>query len=168
MGVRRFAHPRVLLVQPDRDDREMYVTYLRFHGVTTLAVSTAAKALPLAPSSDVIVTGIRLPGAMDGLEFVRALRRIVTRHTPVIVLTACASRNDREQAFAAGCDRFLTKPCLPDTLLAELKAARRVGNAQGSFARDDCESPRKQVRPQVSDNVETSDTIDSVLELGHS
>jgi CheY-like chemotaxis protein len=109
-----------LLVQPARDDREMYVLFLRRHGVTTLAASTALEAMGIVPAVDAIVTGISLAGMTDGLEFVRAVRQAVARHISVIVLTAHAYQSDRERAFAAGCDRFLAKPCLPHALLAEI------------------------------------------------
>ena len=118
----RNINPRVLLVQPAYDDREVYVLYLRYHGVTTLAASSALEAIAIVPSADVIVTGIELAGMTDGLEFLRAVRRAAPRHIPMIVLTAHAHPSDRERAFAAGCDRFLAKPCLPDALLAEIYA----------------------------------------------
>jgi CheY-like chemotaxis protein len=86
--------------------------------------------MAIVPSADIIVTGIGLMGVMDGLEFVRTVRRAVARHISVIVLTAYAFPTDRERAFAAGCDRFLPKPCLPHTLLTEiidiLNAAHRT------------------------------------------
>jgi two-component system, cell cycle response regulator DivK len=116
----RFRRPRVLLLQPARDDREMYVLFLQCHGVTTLAASTPVQAMAMVPSVDVIVTGIGLAGMTDGLEFVRAVRRAAARHIPVIVLTAHADRNHREWAFAAGCDRFIAKPCLPEALMGEI------------------------------------------------
>ena len=71
-------------------------------------------------SVDVIVTGIGLSSMTDGLELVRAVRRDVRRRVPVIVLSAYAYPRDRERAFAAGCDAFLTKPCLPPALLTEI------------------------------------------------
>jgi len=49
-----------------------------------------------------------------------------TRSKPVIVLTAWALNPAREQALAAGCDRFLPKPCLPQTLVREIRRALRV------------------------------------------
>jgi CheY-like chemotaxis protein len=98
----------------------MYILFLRYHGVTTLAASTALEAMAIVPAVDVIVTGIGLAGMTDGLEFVREVRRAVARPISVIVLTAHAYRSDRERAFAAGCDRFLAKPCLPHALLSEI------------------------------------------------
>jgi len=39
---------------------------------------------------------------------------------PIIVLSACAFEPDRQGAQRAGCDAFLSKPCLPDELLAQM------------------------------------------------
>jgi CheY-like chemotaxis protein len=55
---------------------------------------------------------------MDGLELIQELRADErAKRTPVIVLTACAWRSERERAERAGCDAFLPKPCAPDELV---------------------------------------------------
>ncbi len=128
----------VLLVQPERDDRDMYAEFLRHHGFLPLPVSTAADALMVAARADVIVTALLLPGDMDGVEFITRLKNEErTKHIPVVVLTACAWDSDRDRAAAAGCDAFLAKPCLPDALLAEIRRAvtlRRVPKPQPASA----------------------------------
>ncbi len=109
----------VLLVQRSRDDGlEMYAEFLRYHGLAPIAVSNARNALMLAPEADIIVTGIILDDQIDGVELVSRLRHDDgTMDKPIIVLTACAGRRDRERAEHAGCDVFLPKPCLPNDLL---------------------------------------------------
>src|SRR4051812_11308831 len=122
--------PRVvLLVQPDRDDRTMYTEFLRHAGLIVVSPDNATAALPLAPQADIIVTGILLSGGIDGIDFVARVRADDrTKDTPIIVLTACAWHTERGRAVAAGCDMFLTKPCLPDDLLREIRllTARRL------------------------------------------
>jgi two-component system, cell cycle response regulator DivK len=115
--------PVVLLVQQLRDDGlEMYAEYLRHSGLAAIAVSNARDALTVAPEADVIVTGIVLDDTVDGVELVSRLRGDnATMHKPIIVLTACAWHRNRERAEHAGCDVFLSKPCLPDTLLREVR-----------------------------------------------
>jgi CheY-like chemotaxis protein len=117
----------VLLVQPVRDDGlEMYAEYLRYSGLAAVAVSNATDALTIAPHADVIVTGMVLDDTLDGAELVSRLRGDDgTRHKPIIVLTACAWRQERERAEHAGCDLFLSKPCLPDALLREVRLLLR-------------------------------------------
>jgi CheY-like chemotaxis protein len=59
---------------------------------------------------------------MDGVELTARLRAAErTKHTPIILLTACAFQSDRERARHAGCDVFLTKPCLPSELVCEVR-----------------------------------------------
>jgi len=112
----------ILLVQPERDDREMYTEFLRERGLVPIPVSAATDALTIAATADVIVTGILLPGPMDGVEFLGRLKADDhTKNIPVIVLTSCAFQHERERATEAGCDVFLTKPCLPDELLTQVR-----------------------------------------------
>ena len=107
----------------------MYAEFLRHKGFTTLSVSTGTEALRAAPAAnaDIIVTGILLGADMDGLELIQELRSDErVRRTPIIVLTACAWRSERERAERAGCDAFLPKPCAPDELV---RAISRVLSA---------------------------------------
>ena len=120
----------VLLVQAEADSREIYAEFLRYQGFLPVPVSTARDGLRVAPEADVIVTGLLLPGDMDGIEFIARLKRDDrTKRIPVIVLTACAWKSDHERAEQAGCDVFLPKPCLPDDLLREVRRllAQRTG-----------------------------------------
>ena len=65
----------VLLVQAEPDSREMYAEFLRYQGLLPVPVSTARDGLRVAPEADVIVTGLLLPGDMDGIEFIARLKR---------------------------------------------------------------------------------------------
>src|SRR5262245_16701925 len=114
----------VLLVQPERDDRDMYAEYLSHMGLTPLCVQDATDALRLASRADVVVTGILLAGALDGCGLIAALKgNPATEHIPIVVLTVCAWIHEEERARRAGCDVFLSKPCLPQTLLCEIRGA---------------------------------------------
>ena len=110
----------VLLVQGDDDSREMYAEFFRYEGFLPVPVSNARDGLTVARKADVIVTSLLLPGDIDGIEFIARLKRDErTKRIPLIVLTACAWKSDRDRAEEAGCDVFLAKPCLPDLLLRE-------------------------------------------------
>ena len=114
----------MLLVESRRDDRHMYAEYLRICGFHPLEADTTDAALLHAERAQVIVTGVRVDGSFDGLELVRRLRADErTQSKPIIVLTAWAFEPSGQQAFAAGCDVFLTKPCLPETLATEIRRA---------------------------------------------
>lgn len=113
------AQPRVLLISESPDEREMYAASLRRNGFCTLQAANAADAYRLAaelpPSA--IVTDVRLAGSEDGLHLTQRLKQDErTRGVPVIVLTAYLFPHDRDAAARAGCDVFLSKPCLPDSL----------------------------------------------------
>jgi two-component system cell cycle response regulator DivK len=122
------AVPTVLLVDSAYDDRTIYAEYLRRHGFHTVEIDDTADGLALGVTADVIVTGIRVAGAFDGVELVRRLRDGNGTHdTPIIVLTACAFEPDQQRALAAGCDTCLTKPCPPDRLVSEIRAVLTTG-----------------------------------------
>lgn len=135
--------PVVLLVMQARDDGlDMYAQYLRYHGMVPIIVSEATDALVRAGDADVIVTGIILDGPEDGVELVSRLRAdVATRHTPIIVLTACASAKDHARAAHAGCDAFLPKPCLPNDLLFEVRKLFLRARRQRHNARTDASAP---------------------------
>ena len=124
------SHGSVLLVESTQDDREMYAEFLRARHFTAVEVETTDDGLRIAPSAGVIVTGIRVPGSFDGVELVRRLRHSeATRNKPLIVLTACAFATDQNRAEIAGCDVFLPKPCLPQTLLEQIQRLMAHGRA---------------------------------------
>lgn len=130
----------ILLVEPPEDDRPMYAEFLRANGFSVTEVDSTDEGLSAAHAADLIVTGVRMPGSFDGIELVRRLRDDErTRSKPLIVLTACTFEPDQSRAFAAGCDVFLPKPCLPEMLLQEVqrlieqsrRLRRRVEAVQG-------------------------------------
>jgi CheY-like chemotaxis protein len=78
-----------------------------------------AKALTRRP--DVIVTETRLPG-MNGFELCNLLRADAATHDIAIVfVTGDAYADDVQHAQTVGADAVLVKPCLPDTLLSEIR-----------------------------------------------
>jgi two-component system, cell cycle response regulator DivK len=112
----------VLLVQPERDDRDMYAEFFRHQGWRVIPVSAAHDALRLAPIADLIITGILLPGHMDGVELIAHLKADErTQSIPVVVLTTCVWTAERERAENVGCAAFLTKPCLPADLVGTVR-----------------------------------------------
>ena len=112
----------VLLVQPPDDSREMYAEFLRHHGLEVVCPDDVDEALTLAPAADVVVTGLQLPGAKDGFALIQHLRaKPATEHKPIIVVTSWAWQTERLRAKDAGCDVFLTKPCLPAVLLRHVQ-----------------------------------------------
>src|SRR5881409_1656182 len=108
----------VLVVDDYADAREMYCEYLEYSGFRTEQAKNGVEALERAFANppDVILMDLSLP-TMDGWEATRRLKADPrTRHIPVVALTGHALAGFSEGAKQAGCDAFVTKPCLPDDL----------------------------------------------------
>jgi CheY-like chemotaxis protein len=112
-----------LLVVDDIDDtRELYARYFRHYGYRVTEATDGYEALQRAREAlpDVIVMDLVIPG-IDGWETTRRLRRgYETSTIPIIALTAYAFPKEREEALTAGCKSFLSKPCSPIALEAEV------------------------------------------------
>jgi two-component system phosphate regulon response regulator PhoB len=103
---------RVLLVDDDRDIREVVGAMLDAVGLTVESATSAEEALERvrAQSYDLVVLDWKLPG-MSGVELCRLLRRDAKLSTlPVLFLTAHASSRDVVEAFASGADDYVVKP----------------------------------------------------------
>jgi CheY-like chemotaxis protein len=115
--------PLILLVDDFEDNREMYALFLTYSGFKVAEAATGQEALERAFEllPDLIVMDLSLPG-LDGWEATRRLKDDArTRHIPVLVLTSHALEGFSAGAKEAGCDGFVTKPCLPDQLTAEIR-----------------------------------------------
>jgi CheY-like chemotaxis protein len=113
---------RVLLVEDNRDNRDIYRTMLEYAGHEVVEAVNGAEALPLAHSGhpDLIVMDVTMP-VMDGLQATRQLRADTdTSRIPILVLTAHALASDVQDAMDAGATAYLSKPCAPRVLLAEV------------------------------------------------
>src|SRR6185295_15365995 len=123
MGEQGQAGVLVLLVDDYPDNRDIYVQYLTYSGLRVEEAENGHEALEKAFAllPDVIVMDLSLPG-LDGWEATRRLKGDPrTRHIPVVVLTGHALAGHSQGAMDAGCDAFITKPCLPERLLEEIR-----------------------------------------------
>jgi CheY-like chemotaxis protein len=115
--------PQVLLVDDYADAREMYTEYLEFSGFDVVQAANGIEALERAVESgpDIILMDLSLP-VMDGWEATRRLKADQrTADIPVVALTGHALAGISEGAKKAGCDAFVTKPCLPEDLVTEIR-----------------------------------------------
>jgi len=125
----RGGRPRVLLVDDYPDAREMYSEYLQYSGFDVVEASNGMEALTRANESepDIILMDLSLP-VMDGWEATRRLKaNNRTADIPVVALTGHALAGISDGARLAGCDAFITKPCLPEDLVKEIR--RVLGHA---------------------------------------
>jgi two-component system cell cycle response regulator DivK len=117
------SRPLVLVVDDYQDAREMYAEYLAYSGFRVAEASNGLEALEKAFQllPDVILMDLSLPG-MDGWAATRRLKMDErTSRIPVVALTGHALAGASETARQAGCDAFVTKPCLPDELVLQVR-----------------------------------------------
>lgn len=110
----------MLVVDDDRDARDIYSLYLRAVGCTVYTAANGARAVEEATARlpDVIVMDLAMP-IMDGWEAAERLKhQAATRQIPIVALTAASGA--RDSAHISGCDAFLAKPCMPELLWCEI------------------------------------------------
>jgi two-component system, cell cycle response regulator DivK len=115
---------KILYVEDNEDNVYMLGRRLRRHGFEMVAAPDGERGIALARSEqpDVILMDLSLP-VVDGWEATRRLKQAPeTRAIPVIALSAHAMAGDREQALAAGCDDYDTKPVDLERLLTKIRA----------------------------------------------
>ncbi|OLB42019.1 MAG: response regulator [Candidatus Rokubacteria bacterium 13_2_20CM_2_64_8] len=133
--MRRTRRPKsVLIVDDVEDNRRIYAMFLQFEGfeVTTAVDGHDALSQARAHPPDLVVMDLAIPG-IDGWEVTRTLKRDGrTRAIPVIAVSGHALAGAEARARAAGCDAFLTKPCLPDTLSREIHRILKLRPRRGT------------------------------------
>ena len=124
----KITSARIIVVDDDAVLRTFVVNSLRRLGIQSVETCTdGASALKLVESfkPDLVLTDIHME-PMDGLEFVRVMRRhpnLAVRNTRVIFMSADASKGTLEEALPLGTFGYIVKPPRPETLLAKLELA---------------------------------------------
>jgi two-component system OmpR family response regulator len=118
------AMPHLLVVDDDREIRDLLSRFLRQHGfrVTLAADGREMRRALDERGIDLVVLDLMLPGE-DGLVLCRRLR--AESDLPVIMLTAMGEEIDRIVGLEMGADDYLAKPFNPRELLARIKAVLR-------------------------------------------
>lgn len=114
---------KVLVVEDDTDNRRIVTKVLSIDGYEVIEATDGVEALDKVriEHPDLILMDLALPH-LDGWEATRRLKKDpATRAIPIVALTAVAMRGDEEQARAAGCDDYLSKPARPITIRAMVK-----------------------------------------------
>ncbi|WP_432790512.1 response regulator transcription factor [Brevibacterium sp. K11IcPPYGO002] len=120
--------PRLLLIEDDPELGPMMASVLEeVYVVTLLADGHAGLAAANTGRFDVLIVDRRLPG-MDGSTVAQTLRRDGIS-TPILLLTALGTTQDKVTGLDAGANDYLVKPFEFDELFARLRAIRRPGAA---------------------------------------
>jgi two-component system, cell cycle response regulator DivK len=114
--------PKILLIEDNEMNRDMLSRRLIRRGYEVVLATNGQEGLALARSGcpDLILMDLNLP-TLDGWETTRRIKSSAsTAAIPIIALTAHAMAGDKEQALAAGCDDYETKPIEFERLLEKI------------------------------------------------
>jgi len=115
--------PTIMVVEDNEPSRDALSRRLERRGYRILTAVDGQQAVSTAQAErpDLILMDLGLPG-IDGWEATRRLKDgTLTRHIPIIVLSAHAMTNDRDLALKAGADDFDTKPVRFEQLLGKIE-----------------------------------------------
>lgn len=133
---------RILLAEPTRIGRAIVASMLREEGYTVVPCETAEAALEMLKGSepfDVLITSIEF-AAMSGLELCWEARLVADSGNPLYVIVLSSSRDEQKlvEALDSGADDFINKPPNRNELMARLRAAARLLQAQRELIRLAC------------------------------
>ena len=119
---------RILVVDDEPQARRVLRTALVAQGFEVNDAASGEEALEKLreESPEAILLDLKMPG-MGGIEACREMRS--SSEVPIIVVSAKKSRKDRTEAFEAGADQYITKPCGIEELVACIRAVNRRVNA---------------------------------------
>lgn len=114
----------ILIVEDDEDTAEVVCSVLESAGFRTTAVDRGAEALTqiATNSPDLVLLDLALPD-MHGLDILRSLRN--HSFLPLIILSGYGRDRDRVTALEEGADDYVSKPFVPEELVARVKALIR-------------------------------------------
>jgi CheY-like chemotaxis protein len=115
---------KILLVEDNEMNRDMLSRRLARKGYQVMIAVDGGQGVVMADAEgpDLILMDMSLP-VLDGWEATRQIKaNPTTAAIPVIALTAHAMSGDRENALAAGCDDYDTKPVELPRLLGKIEA----------------------------------------------
>jgi two-component system OmpR family response regulator len=129
------AAPHLLVVDDDREIRDLLSRFLMKHGYRVSTARDAREARSVVADSriDLVILDIMLPGE-DGLALCRQLR--VGSDMAIVMLTAMGEDTDRIVGLEMGADDYLPKPFNPRELLARVKAVLRRAGQRPAAARN--------------------------------
>ncbi len=116
----------VLVVEDERKLRDFVRSYLERAGFTVLSTGSGAEAITMAAEAapDLVVLDLGLPD-VPGETVARELRSGAA--TPILMLTAKTSEEDRIRGLELGADDYVTKPFSPRELVLRVQAILRRG-----------------------------------------
>lgn len=126
---------RILVVEDNRDLATELVDFLASGGNSVECALDGITGMHMAIVNeyDAIVLDLMLPG-MDGMLLCRKLRQEAKKSTPILMLTARDSLEDKIAGLEAGADDYMVKPAELREMEARLKALARRGTTRPAAA----------------------------------
>jgi DNA-binding response OmpR family regulator len=121
----------ILLIEDNRGYAAMLASNLEREGYEVLVAETGADGLDKArrARADLIILDLMLP-VMNGFTVLQRLRD-EGHHTPVLVMTALGTEEEKLRGFGLGADDYVVKPCGLLEILARVRALLKRGGATG-------------------------------------
>ncbi|MEE9430912.1 MAG: response regulator [Melioribacteraceae bacterium] len=125
MSDEQVQKPRLLIVEDDYENQKFLQIFLKRKFDLKLCDSGDTFYERLDESEfDIILMDISLRGSKDGLQLTKEIRESEKyKHLPIVGLSAHAFQKDKDNAYNAGVDIFLTKPVQNDVLMDTLHKA---------------------------------------------
>lgn len=123
-GGNRLSMETILVVDDDKDIRELIAIYLNNEGYKVLQAENGAEGLKLLGMNqvDLIVLDIMMPN-VDGINMCMKVRE--SAEMPIIMLSAKTQDMDKIFGLTTGADDYMTKPFNPLELVARIKSQLR-------------------------------------------
>ena len=137
------AAPRVLVVEDERNIRDLVCLHLGLEGYTCEGLANGQEALARAGRErfDLLVLDLMIPG-LDGVALCRAVRRGGPNHdVPILMLTARREESDKVVGLESGADDYLTKPFGVRELVARARALLRRPRQPAGAASSEAADP---------------------------
>jgi len=127
---------KILIIEDEANIAQIIKLYLEQAGFSTLIASDGAAGLEMHAREhpDLVILDLMLP-ALDGMEVCRRIR--AWANTPILMLTARQSEDDRIAGLELGADDYLVKPFSPREVVSRVKAILRRVGASGQVSTSD-------------------------------
>ncbi len=117
---------KILIVDDQLEVRELVEVTLKAEDYKILKAESGEEALEIAKAEkpDLIIMDIMMPGAIDGIEATRLLRKNpATKDSRIIMLTGKGQEQDKQIGLEAGADDYFIKPFSPLKLIQKVEEA---------------------------------------------
>ncbi len=114
---------KILIIEDNPYNREITELTLKNAGFEVITAADGEEGLKkLYEKPDLVLLDLSLP-KISGWDIIKRIReKEEFKGLPVIALTAHAMVGDREKVIAMGCSSYISKPCMPEDIVREVKS----------------------------------------------